>query len=94
MFKVKKNKHLDAVEDGMPLTLVFLQENDLGIGAEVLPSQDHLLASQHGAAVRVLLLHHGKLVSRALGCRDTQRGEYRAHDKGFQGRGAEISEEK
>lgn len=58
----------------MPLTLVFLQENDLGIGAEVLPSQDHLLASQHGAAVRVLLLHHGKLVSRALGCRDTQRG--------------------
>lgn len=44
------------------LTLVFLQENDLGIGAEVLPGQDHLLASQNRAAVHVLLLHHGKLV--------------------------------
>ena len=55
------------------LTLVFLQENDLGIGAEVLPGQDHLLASQNRAAVHVLLLHHGKLVCWSLGCRETQR---------------------
>lgn len=46
----------------MPLTLSFLHKNDLRIGAEVLPSQDHLLASEHRAAVHVLLLHHGKLV--------------------------------
>ena len=52
-----------------PLTLSLLREDDLGIGAEVLPGEDHLLAAEHGAAVQVLLLHHGKLVSRALSCR-------------------------
>lgn len=52
----------DAGDDSRSLTLVFLHENDLRIGAEVLPGQDHLLASQDGAAVHVLLLHHGKLV--------------------------------
>lgn len=46
-----------------PLTLSFLHENDFGIGAEVLPGQDHLLTTQNRAAVHVLLLHHGKLVS-------------------------------
>lgn len=59
---------------GMPLTLCFLHKNDLGIGAEVLPSQDHLLATQNRAAVHVLLLDHGKLVSWTLSCRDTQKG--------------------
>ena len=57
-----------------PLTLGFLHENHFGIGAEVLPGQDHLLASQNRAVVRVLLLHHGKLVCRPLSWRgDTDR---------------------
>lgn len=60
------------------LTLGFLQKNDLGIGAEVLPSQDHLLASEHRAAVHILLLHHGKLVSRALGCTHAHAAQSRA----------------
>lgn len=52
----------DAGDGSRPLTLGFLHKNDLRIGAEVLPRQDHLLASQDRAAVHVLLLHHGKLV--------------------------------
>lgn len=59
------------------LTLGFLQKDDLGIGAEVLPGQDHLLAAQDGAAVHVLLLHHGKLVCRALSCKRRTEGETR-----------------
>lgn len=79
MWPVKKKQNpgvkmtLQDVTGCHSLTLVFLQENDLGIGAEVLPGQDHLLASQNRAAVHVLLLHHGKLVCRSLGCRDTKR---------------------
>lgn len=52
-----------------PLTLGFLHKNHFGIGAEVLSGQDHLLASQNRAVLRVLLLHHGKLVRRPLSCR-------------------------
>lgn len=58
--------------DTVALTLGFLQKNDLRVGAEVLPGQDHLLAAQNGAAVHVLLLHHGKLMCRALGCGDNK----------------------
>ena len=39
------------------LTLGFLHEDHPGVGAEVLPRQDHLLAPQDGAAVHILLLH-------------------------------------
>lgn len=57
------------------LTLGFLHEDHFRVRAEVLPGQDHLLASQNRAVVHVLLLHHGKLVRGPLSCRGDKDGE-------------------
>lgn len=49
-------------------TWCFLHKNDFGVLQEVVAGQHHLLAAEHGAAGRALLLHEGQLLGRPLGC--------------------------
>lgn len=51
----------------------FLHKDDLGVGAEVLSRQNHLLTSQDRTAVHVLFIHHGQLMGGTLGCEMEER---------------------
>lgn len=55
------------------LTMGFLHKDDLGVGAEVLSRQNHLLTSQDRTAVHVLFIHHGQLMGGTLGCEMEER---------------------
>lgn len=56
-------------------TWCFLHKNDLGVLQKVVARQDHPLPSKDGATGCTLLLHEGKLLGRALGCRGGARSE-------------------
>lgn len=50
------------------LTLRLLHKHHLGVREEVEARQEHHFAPGGRVAIHALLLHQGKLLSRALGC--------------------------
>lgn len=53
-------------------TLCSLHKDHLGVGLEVVPTEEYLLASWGSTAFHVLFIHEGQLLCRALGYRRTE----------------------